>query len=138
MNHTMTIQPYDVNYGWLGVLNPQNAMSQKEFLSYYWQKYAHQIPTYNCLMTTDFTVYTFKFSVPYEMFVSFSSRGTKTIWNQLCYIFAGAWPSCRKIRQELNKGRTWQHSQAFPRGSRKQLHISWRKVSWKEKCLLES
>jgi len=78
------------------------------------------------------TVYTLTFSVPYDMFVSFSNRGTRTIRNQLCNIFAGARPSCRKIRKGLNKSRTWQHSQSFPRVSRKQLHISWRKVSWKE------
>lgn len=65
-------------------------------------------------------------------------HGTKTIRNQLCHMFAGARPSCRKIRKKLNKGRTWQHSQDFPRGSREQLHISWRKVYWKEKYIYKS
>ncbi len=121
MSHTVKIHPCDVNCGWPGALNPH--MSQWEFLSHYWQKYARQIPTYHWLCYSIhfkrvFALYRCLCDVAEVLVLNHTAR---TIRNQLCQTFAGARPSCRKIREELNKGWTWQHSQAVQKTAAHQL-----------------
>lgn len=119
MNHTVKIHPYDVNCGWPGALNPH--VSQWDFLSHYWQKYAHQIPTYHWLC------YSIHFMV-FALWVCsrgttepYSKNHTKSIMSYICRHTA--------IVQENKRGTSRQNMTAVPRGPRKQLHISWRKVS---------
>lgn len=54
-----------------------------------------------------------RLTVAAEVLLNHTAR---TIRNQLCHIFAGARPLCRKLREELDKSRTWQNIQAVPRG----------------------